>query len=562
MSSTIWQPLSSDSCTRIVALSSDDDDNGVLNLQVHEIDLHQNPRFDAVSYVWGFKNEQTNIIVNNQHHAISRNLYGILLRLRKQAQARNSGALYLWIDALSIAQNDSAEKARHVQMIGRIFMAASTARSWTGVSDSHTKQLFRKWSLPTPRALRAEEASYVSAFHVQQSTITGRLKNKVLGRYSPFNTSQNAKYDQRNEEHNAERWQIEDIYDEHAKILLGFIRRPYFSRSWICQELIFAKNITLMADEYEMSWHELLRKFSTVWAYGDHPNRTANDYSSIDRLHSAPEMKLLDDIQRYQKDHTLNDLNKDLITLINRFRDTKQSQPHDRVYALLSLERPGYGEKLLQADYEIDMTQLFSNVLWNRQCHVASELEYGPMPSLPGRWEWHSSRSDRSSWPMHLVGKGGAIAYALMRDLNLGEPQLRSLVDHLDDRLKSWAKNPDEADASMLDAVIKATARAMWLRVHNQQSSSEGSFGISYSPLKQRMATGAMGPHLSNEKIDRFVKDGFLRVTSTEYLCSRSRSCTNGPQCRDAKPVKTTDWRYMNRHSTELYDRAWGSWSR
>ncbi|RSL79287.1 hypothetical protein CEP51_007487 [Fusarium floridanum] len=127
------------------------------------VSLNDAPDYAALSYVWGTPTDQESVIIQGQHVQIGRNLASALVRLRRPVDIQDDHslgaqtfrrsvrssverilpfrtrekhpALYLWVDALCINQQDLEERAWQVQLMGRIYSSAQVVYCWIGPTD-------------------------------------------------------------------------------------------------------------------------------------------------------------------------------------------------------------------------------------------------------------------------------------------------------------------------------------------------------------------------------------------------------------------------------------------
>ena len=93
--------------------------------------VQQKPRYDALSYSWGEQDDWTQITLNGiQGFAVTRTLWCALRRLRSTAVARP-----IWIDAICINQNNTAERNQQVAMMNSTFGNARSVLIWLGDCD-------------------------------------------------------------------------------------------------------------------------------------------------------------------------------------------------------------------------------------------------------------------------------------------------------------------------------------------------------------------------------------------------------------------------------------------
>ena len=134
--SSIYRALPSTTSTRLVVLLPGARDSPVCaSLEV--VDLHTKPGYEAISYTWGDAVDQQTIYVNGHPVQIRKNLHAFLVRLRHHERKRS-----VWIDAISISQDDLDEKAQQVAMIGSVFSQAKRVLVWLGEHADGSELLF------------------------------------------------------------------------------------------------------------------------------------------------------------------------------------------------------------------------------------------------------------------------------------------------------------------------------------------------------------------------------------------------------------------------------------
>jgi hypothetical protein len=180
--------------------------------------LRSAPLYYALSYTWGESAFSTQIIVNDEEMTVGANC-GYALR---QAYASES-CRYLWIDAICIDQTSTQEKTHQVAMMGRIYTTAAHVFACVGPHADGSE-----FFLETMNA----QKSLLASIHKHVTTSDyGSLKGWNIPNPIPtprwlslrcFSTM------------NAE------ARNRFAKAVILFLRRPYFTRVWILQELHLA----------------------------------------------------------------------------------------------------------------------------------------------------------------------------------------------------------------------------------------------------------------------------------------------------------------------------------
>jgi hypothetical protein len=86
--------------------------------------------YEAVSYTWGDATGRLRIELNGHDFTITRNLHGLLKRLRAK---RTRG--YYWVDAICINQENIPERGQQVQLMKAIYESAEQVLVWLGPSS-------------------------------------------------------------------------------------------------------------------------------------------------------------------------------------------------------------------------------------------------------------------------------------------------------------------------------------------------------------------------------------------------------------------------------------------
>jgi hypothetical protein len=129
MSTYKYKSLREPTNIRLLALHSGKR-NDAIKITLHESDFHKDdPQlYEALSYVWGSKDDPKCIKVDNQGTLlVTENLFIALCHLRLEDAPR-----ILWIDALSIDQSNNEEKGMQVGMMGKNFRFAFRVIAWLG----------------------------------------------------------------------------------------------------------------------------------------------------------------------------------------------------------------------------------------------------------------------------------------------------------------------------------------------------------------------------------------------------------------------------------------------
>lgn len=266
------------------------------------------PPYIALSYVWGTDEPSHEIRLNNRVFLVRDNLWHALSRLADQPSwdLENKQVQYFWIDALCINQKDLLERGHQVDLMGLIFSRAYMAIAWLGLAEYESDLAME---IPGPNLLTLDEEDR-AVFHQNYS-----------------------RYDM-------ERC-IEDL-----------LSRDYFSRMWVVQEVLLARDIMILCGSECRSWDEL----STYVAKRNYPI----NYPLKPSIPNAAQALIT--ARNYLRSKLYPRLSLD--SFLMRFGAGKCSDARDRVYGLLGLMRATCQHSTtLQADYTISTVQVYCRAM-------------------------------------------------------------------------------------------------------------------------------------------------------------------------------------------------------
>ncbi|KAI1050150.1 hypothetical protein LB506_001321 [Fusarium annulatum] len=162
------------------------------------VDIEQMPAYEALSYTWADDNNDASLCqrifigLGNRALPITRNCHQALSRLRRETES-----LLIWVDAICINQSDLGERSDQVAMMGTIFSQATEVHGYVGEDPDHVEG-------------RENGAITLLKDELQSSNPTSRH------------------------------------FKDNAEEALGrLLRRPFFSRLWVVQEVLLARSITI-----------------------------------------------------------------------------------------------------------------------------------------------------------------------------------------------------------------------------------------------------------------------------------------------------------------------------
>lgn len=310
-----------------------------ISCQVQSYKIDVCPTYIAVSYMWGpYSFQDPYVIVDERQLPIRKNLFDFLNLLRMNYE---SGWMYgvtdlngtrrrdmhMWCDQICIDQSNIEERNQQVALMSQIYNNALETMVWLGFDDSLAQD-----SEPA-------EASEPGLHLHRTISRCGSLRSTRGSFVSRYDTI----------EHRDQR--------ESEQILQAALRRPYWLRLWIVQEIWFSSDLNFVFDHHWIPGH-ILEAFvlqmdpeSSDGLSSTMPTELRHTRNLImNRKHSTWNKK-----QRYMPKR------QSLSHLLFSFGQLKCQDPRDRVYGLMSLVPKS---KRVKIDYSLTVRDLFFEVVF------------------------------------------------------------------------------------------------------------------------------------------------------------------------------------------------------
>lgn len=187
--------------------------------QIQHFDLESGdcPPYCALSYVWGPLDGLITIRVNGRKIRIRRNLADFLFSVERKADDWGS---WLWIDQICIDQENLAERNHQVQSMSNIYSRAQSVIAWIGLDDEVGRQFYAL--LKRRDLLRADVT--------EQYEYRYRKKAETLA----------------------------PLAMEELKLVYDFFDKEYFTRLWIVQEVLLARDVEVRCgSDFSIPWQSL-----------------------------------------------------------------------------------------------------------------------------------------------------------------------------------------------------------------------------------------------------------------------------------------------------------------
>jgi hypothetical protein len=258
-------------------------------------------KYTALSYTWGTEPCTTSIKVSAHGQTyeipVRPNLESALRHLRARPPFSEESQL-LWVDAVCINQDDSGERNTQVAMMADIYNKAQSVMVWLGEERDN-------------------------------SDVAMRLVRRLLNL------------------HEFDRLVSGSATPEEWAAFAALMRRPWFGRRWIVQEIALARSATLHCGKEVVKWgefavaislfmsrHEEIRAlFRRSTAFGNHPDFLGE----VEELGASRLIKAVSNLFRKNNDGTIAERLMSLEALMSTLSIFEASDYHDTVYAVLCM---------------------------------------------------------------------------------------------------------------------------------------------------------------------------------------------------------------------------------
>lgn len=221
----IYRPLETQGHFRLLEIRQSGNIHGQnymldeFDFDIRHFSIHNSPHYETLSYVWGDSTEKWSLELRDQSCiSITNSLYFTLVRA-----AANCSTGFLWIDQISINQDDIAERNHQVALMGNIYRQCFRVIIWLGEDDFDP-------------ACAAFVRDVCHGARIRQERVDIAIGGEHYG-------SQDTLLERFATEELLTRGRIES----QIEALIELYRRPWFTRAWVIQEAILPKNSLVLA---------------------------------------------------------------------------------------------------------------------------------------------------------------------------------------------------------------------------------------------------------------------------------------------------------------------------
>lgn len=280
--------------------------------------LEDPPGYVAISYAWGDADEKKRIQLEGTDIPVSASLHGALFALRAKKES-----VLVWADALSIDQQNVAERTQQVQLMTEIYSRAVSVAIWLGPEASDSNLAMETLTRLTAQSTDDE--------HIES------LMSTELG---------NARF---------------------ASVVALF-ERDYWSRLWVVQEVFNAREITVYCGATSLPWSVYRLASDVFWSHKgliefyfpgslSHGGRGASStqftYSQVLVYHGPSSIPDVSSFHGLEEDS--------LLEVMRICRRKLSADPRDKLYGMLGL-LPEDIRNEFPVDYSLSVKEVYLRV--------------------------------------------------------------------------------------------------------------------------------------------------------------------------------------------------------
>ncbi|KXH47991.1 hypothetical protein CNYM01_02579 [Colletotrichum nymphaeae SA-01] len=365
-----YRPLGSDEFRLIRVLPTR---TSTIKLEILHGLIRSPPDYVAISYTWGDPGETKRLELDGIEILVSSSLHGALRALRQQKDA-----VIVWVDALSIDQQNSVEKTQQIQLMTRIYSSAKSVAVWLG-----------------PEA--------------DESDIAMRFLKEVARKpdardFTPLISSGTRKAE--------------------VRAVISLFEREYWNRLWVVQEVFNARRITVYCGSSVLPWETYTdaasvfrsnRKVLNNYLSGTGQGKA---YTGVSRNHFTYAAILANHgPSSLPKSRSLTGFifgESSLLEVMRACRNKGATDPRDKVFGTLGLLSESLRNDI-RVDYGMTVKSIYTNIVnliasTTGQLDVICDSIHYPLhannASLPS-WvpDWSHNPGTKAIGAMNLTSK-------------------------------------------------------------------------------------------------------------------------------------------------------------
>ncbi|MCJ1351790.1 MAG: hypothetical protein MMC33_001774 [Icmadophila ericetorum] len=301
----IYDPIIHNSSIRLLILAPGQS-NDPISCELYTVDLETSPEYEAISYCWGGPPDERKIACGNRTLSITKNLYDALQQIRDQKEPR-----ILWTDAICINQMDLIERAKQVQLMGRIYEQCSRCIAWLGMDE-----------------------------------IDDYFATHLLVKLSQLNSSQRSRVGRKP-------WSKLTTTQHQWDSLRKLLNRPWFIRIWTLQEIIIPRQAVIICGKYEWEADEFFKLIKFAYDNQGEEDLGGFTYGMLQCLKVAT--------AREKRHKQVSASQNSLLGILRDARERHAGDERDKIFAILGLCKEEDSRKITP-NYEDTPAKVYTNV--------------------------------------------------------------------------------------------------------------------------------------------------------------------------------------------------------
>ena len=285
------------------------------------VSLVDRPTYEALSWFWGDANVTSTIVLNGRKTEVPRNLVEALLQFRDVQHARD-----LWVDALSINQNDHQEREAQIAMMGDIYRNATRTVVWLGPVTP-----------PTDRKM------FETLNSLSHGTSLRQIVLEDLGVCKAHESYNDVELQARIRDHEGKG---AGLLEE----LSSFFKLTWWRRLWVLQEVAVASTVDLYWGRQTMNFRQMVSAIdlllieirtqtrSLIPLFDWEDFEQFSNYVLRQSLGSARYVQIFyKELRAIAETLSIRELCFKFIELLAATRPRNATDPRDKIYGLLGL---------------------------------------------------------------------------------------------------------------------------------------------------------------------------------------------------------------------------------
>jgi hypothetical protein len=432
-----YKPLREDE-VRLLVLepASSHADTAVICSLVHT-SLDNEPAYEALSYVWGDPDNVTSVTCSSREVNVTVNLHSAIRHLRYTNKPR-----VLWADAICIDQRNLKERNQQVRLMAKIYKQAAQVLIWLDEESEDLKS-----------CSESVRTAYSLFPPLDITTVDRSDARQLMSNYSRTLT----------------RGSKSTVFDYNWRPLVCLLRRPWFRRKWVAQEIAHARKAVLICGDVTWDWKEFRDLIRTIGFYG-----LLVQFANILEENGAHEpirvlinVAFMTDLQGRERGAGGSMVR--LLELLLATRNFQCLDPRDHVIGVLSLaEDVNLEDDEIAPDYEVSTEVFYKRVAaWTivkqESLQILSFVSSAPEPCLQSLPSWVPHFGQLSS-PLvafedtHFRACGSLCRHGAFISYDNSVLHVSGLVV---DKVRALARSPIDLPLGSEDSISSILTRAL-----------------------------------------------------------------------------------------------------